>query len=732
MVGKRFILMVIVMLSIIQSTFIFASAKPAASQSTSKSTTTKSSAASKSTSTKSTAAQKPVPGPAPIVTPTVTSPSAAGASGISQAESEDRNWFQKIGDGIKEILDNVKTLFKDGLKLLLEKTIGGILESYFILVAGGMSKWVFLTPTLYGFTWIERLWTICYIISIVILVAAVGFTILGTLAGKRQGKSVGGKLFLAVGIAFAGATLSFLIANVGIVFCNSVANSFAGETLWNQYNTAKSVYMNTPIVENGEKLTRETINFENFDGIQLCKMAFSGQLTSGPFYEVFLSAGGLIAMILSMIVMGLIGIFGLLRYLTIGVLAACGPIWFSFCGYTGDDTPAWGWFNLFFRTVILSAFFDLAWLFSVGANTNIQDFMGSQQLISTFLFLIALIIAIWFWFKWVVKAVMQPVTLAGASARESFGNAFEKIGKGVQSTGQRFGIHQLTAAGNSMQAKGKEHRNIAQEQKEGGRDYSKGKIKDRLKDVNIEAERKLIKHEGVVNSGFVAMDKKNIEVGGDLREVRVAGMDNDRLHSILKDSYGSIMHRDESGKVLIDDKFIDDAKSDIKASFEKDHISKGRGGITLKDMENDHLNAIEDKLTKKGVDYKKLDDGKLFVSNENKEKFMDSIVEFDEENAREYSDKKNYNSYQVKNQNDLIGITEALEKSLPKGSVMIEGKSILVESEHSQNVTKVIEEYSKRTPYWTEGNYYYYKDSQTSKVVPHLSPPEKGRYMGKR
>ncbi|OPZ95063.1 MAG: hypothetical protein BWY74_00029 [Firmicutes bacterium ADurb.Bin419] len=661
-------------------------------------------------------------------------PSPQKASDDDEFKKESRNWFQSIGDrlgsltkGIGEIVDNVKTLFRDGLKTLLEKTIGGILESYFQLVAAGMSKWVFLVPPLWESSWIAQLWWICFLLSIGIFALSASFTMIGYLTGKKE-EFNGGQLLKSLFVAMFFSSFSYILASGIVEFFNFASNTFARETLWEQYELAKTAAINNPLVA-ATPLSKDTIGFQDFNGIDICKMAFSGQITSGAFYEIFLSIGGLISMILSMVLLSIICIFGFLRYMIIGALAAGAPIWFAICAYTGDTRPAWGWTNLFSRTVLLSFFFDLAWLFSVSAAKNPDDFMGSQQLISTFLFLIALIIAIYFWFKWVAKSVMQPVTLAGAEARNTIGDKMVGLGKLANQTGSRFGISQLRSFGNNLQAQGHEQQKIADEiKKSGGINPEKGSIKDRLRTASLDAEREFMKREGSVDSGYVSSEGvKNVAVQRSLSQLKVSGMDNDRIEKVLSSS-NAFYKKDGTG-IKVDQSNIKDSVSRIKKDFEKEHMVQGRGGgYTLKNLDQDKLDTIEKELINKSIDYQKTLDNRIMIPDAQKNNFLDTLISFDENDTTDYTDEKPYSLYRFKNKEEASGIFEILNKSLPAGSVMMEDdKVIAVDDTYKTQANKAISDYASYTPYWQEGDYYYYKDYKSGKVIAHLNPPEKGR-----
>ena len=89
------------------------------------------------------------------------------------------------------------------------------------------------------------------------------------------------------------------------------------------------------------------------------------------------------------------------------------------------------------------------------------------------------------------------------------------------------------------------------------------------------------------------------------------------------------------------------------------------------------------------------------------------------------------------NKNDILGIKDDINKQFPKAQILTEKNKLGIEYDSSEEqrlaINKVIQDYYKKTPYWTDNKgRFLYKDSSIKRIVPHLSEPEKGRFMGKR
>ncbi|WP_313559164.1 hypothetical protein [Ruminiclostridium cellobioparum] len=738
--------------------------------------------------------------------------------------SESRSWFQKIGDALTQIIDSIKQIFTKGLSFLIDITIGNILQGFYNKVADGMAKWIFLTPKLIDFPWIKKLWWICYILGAIALVVGLLCTAYSIVTGRKKRFEQKGKEFNPSGllvtliVAFIGISLSLFAADTIVSMENKFINSFCASTIYSQYEKNISSMSTIGIEEN---LKKEEIGFDSFTGDALCRMAYgfdinpSKTITSNFIEESGFSA--LIPMTIAMIVLSLIGIFGLLRFFVIGILGGAAPFWFSYCSFTGDTDPAWGWFNLFARSVGLSFIFDLAWIFAVYVTSNIatENFFGSGQLIASILFLIALLVAIKFWFKWVIKAALSPLKLAGAESRMQWGGASKKFGKALQKVGSRYGLKELDYAGGMMMATGETQQAIAKEKKDGTYEWDKGSVKDRLLDTRLKYDKEYAKQYG--SAGFVkATEQKPMDMEGTLVEINSPGFSSDQIHKILKDNnFEGQVFKTENGKVMIDKDYSAKAKELLQKSFSEDNIEKdvildNEFGFKIKNVDQDSMEKVEKLVTEKELKHKNIhsispeknhfeqfkneihpdnfsdpekykqysnllnkfsadDKGNyafktsdeseykqilsmfdsqavnyktnrdLWIDNEFKNEFLENIMKEVNTNEMSIEDTKKFLFFEVDspNKNDFQGIREDINKKFPNATVLTEKNKLGIEFDESEEqraaINKVIQDYFKKMPYWSDSKgRYWYKDSTVKRIVPHLLKPEKGRYMGKR
>ncbi len=638
-------------------------------------------------------------------------PEKAGAISNEQSESfadaattaaeEERNWLQKIGDSINEamkpvneIIKAVKDIFTNGVSYILDLTIGSILQGAYNQVAEGMARWVFLTPKLINFAWVKKLWWVCYILGTAALVMGMLFTAWSIVAGKKKRFEQKGREFNPSGmlvtliVAFIGITFSLFIADTIVTAENKMLNSIASNTLYDQYEKYRDSMAAIGINDN---LTREETGFDSFSGDTLCRMAYGLDLNpSQSITGSFIKQSGfsvLIPMSLAMVVLILIGVFGLLRFFVIGILGAASPFWFSYCAFSGDTDPAWGWVNLFARSVALSFFFDIAWLFSVYVNSHVleEDFYGSGQLAASLLFLLALVIAVKFWFKWVIKAVMNPVKLAGAEARMRWGNASESIGRGMQRMGARYGLYglgELGYMGGQMAAAGKAHQQIAKEKREDNYDWEKGSVKDRLLDAKQRYENDYVRQYGT--GGYMNPKRSStVENEGTLVQLNAAGFDACQVYNILnKGGLSEVAFKTEGGRVMVDSKYVDKAKQAIQDSFEESNIEDNSIigddiGFKIKGIED--TSKIETLLNDNKIQYKELrkDSHSIALDKKQIEQLTDWVKigkEIHPENFAEQAKYEKYDNLLKKFARDAKGIYNYM---LDDGNEYIEAKEML-------------------------------------------------------
>ncbi|MTI53806.1 hypothetical protein [Geosporobacter ferrireducens] len=316
----------------------------------------------------------------------------------------------------------------------LEKTNGEALEDVLNATSGLINQWVFQTPKLIGYKWIVSLWWLTYMPAIILIVIGGGYSLLKVITGSEGHK----RIFSAFLISFIAASLSLYGGDWIIEMTNTAFSSIAQSTLEAKYREADSSILT-------QENTGGDIGFSSFTGVGLMKIAFGADLSKNePFYKTFTEngGGGLFVMLWAMGVMGLTGVFGIIRYFVVGGLGGLCCLWIAGSAYTGNMEPAVGLLNLYVRSVMITLITTLAWLFSVYAAES-EDFARIiPQIIACILFTVGIALAIWIWFRWLIQAVKDPVTLGGKAFMKGLKTIGEHLDKGGESIRNRMGLNQ--------------------------------------------------------------------------------------------------------------------------------------------------------------------------------------------------------------------------------------------------------------------------------------------------
>lgn len=488
------------------------------------------------------------------------------------------------------------------LEILLSKTIGKTFEDAFNNSSSLISKWVFLTPRLINFDWIQKLWWNNYILAIIMSIVGMGITALMTFRGTRIPS---GEIIKALVVALICSYFSLYITDQLIEGSNAMTNAMVRETLVTEYFREEN---KSAILQSD--LDPEEIGFNSFTSKSLLKLAFGGDLTDekAKMYQTFSrkrGGAGFLTMVWAMSINWLIGLFGYIRYGVLGLLGAGSPFWFSACSFTGNLSPAIGYINLYVRSLALSYIFDLAWLFSVYVN-RASEFEGlGRQTITCIIFTIALVGAVWVWFIWVIKAVKQPFTLAGAEAQKHYGNMMQKAGGAFSTVGNRFGIESLKTKGGEMEVVGAEHVKISGDKVSG---QFTGSSNDRLAQARQQYKLAALdraRREKIVKEFSMGPDEEEIEI---LQEISSLGISEIGLEKILqKEGLSESVIDVEDGKLLVNDSSVNRVEEVIKKAYKDkfmdDFDLAGSEGVLINKNIN-HINDVMDRIESKKLNPK--------------------------------------------------------------------------------------------------------------------------------
>lgn len=675
-------------------------------------------------------------------------------------EDNDNNipWYridqklEALAENVTTIVENIKMFFDGGIDGILERTVGSILEAGFNSMSGLIGKWVFLTPKLIQYKWIKNLWWTMYGIGFVMFGIGVGITLILMLAGKRSFS--GGELLKAMLVGFIGCSISLFVSDVIISFSNFTINTLARNTLVEEYHRSEN---QSALIVSG--VIDEEIGFDAFEGVDLCRMAFGGQLGTGEeLYKTFTEVGGgggFLVMIWAMIVLGLIGLFSIIRYFGLGLLGAGAPLWFTFCTFTGDERPAIGWVNLYARSVFLTILFDLAWVFSVYVNRSQgDDFIGmGQQVIGCVFFTVALILAIKLFITWVIKAVMNPLTLAGGDAQKWWYRSKQKFGHTVSKVGRRFGSKKLEVYGSRMQATANEQEKIKNEKLKGSFDPLEGTKTERIMSARRTIDKKYVKqaekealvrkksYDGEHAQYHVKSNEQAVDIEKSFNQYQKEQEENKRKEENAKtQAFRNTSETYSSGGFeSAGYNSLDITLSCLIILFHQYQTNGGKGAVVY--PKHKYLEDVSNPTSK--LFSKPQPQGRRDFDNSNSVQGLDDVMKamfflLYQETKRQRRDStyRAINSQNTKSYQDVIDIPVTSEKQKDKKETRVEvnknKNTIRVHADDEDKLKEFLHLYEKRTPYWKgTDNYYYYEDPAVKQIVKHQNPPKEGRLMGK-
>lgn len=544
---------------------------------------------------------------------------------------------------IEEAMDFLKKIFKHGIGFIVNILIGEMLEGVYNTVSNWMSEWIFLTPKLINAGWIKGLWNFCFVISIALTVAGIVFSMFSLKRGrlkndKELGEFNATKLISVIVSCILFSYFSLFICDMTINIENAGLNALARNVLWEKYSAEKDKLGNSLVRQDNEPITKDNISFSDFSGDKIIRMAFglevfsenqekdtwdSDELYTGYYNSTFFgflkTGGGLLIMILAMIILIIMGLFGLLKYGVLGLLGAGSPFWASWATFKGDGDPILGFINIFARTAGLSLLFDLAWLGAAHVTTNVatNEFKligAGKQLLACIIFIIALALATWFWFRWVVKVVKNPMTLAGADVRTSIGNTQQSIGKVMKEIGMHYGLGGIVQQGAEMEAAGATQKQIADEIKNGRFDRDIP-IKDRLTEAKRNAGKNLLDRQlNILKRKGVRYDNAGesvYEIMMALRSIDNPCFNGEELNNILTAAgYANTIYHGSDGKFFVDEDHLGNASAAIRRELVqnhmKEHLLDNEPGYIINNFSDDKLSRIKTLLNKNNLDHKSL------------------------------------------------------------------------------------------------------------------------------
>lgn len=396
------------------------------------------------------------PGPTPGVSGQMDPGLATPDYGGNPAD-EDRTVNRSLLASIRELIDNLQELFRDGLFGAFVRFIGYLMDALLYPVMGVFGRNFLYTQPLIGQEWVKTWWNWLLLLSLLadgFAVAMLGYRFLAGASvnsspNRPETAGAARAVLLAVVLGFFSLWLAELAVNL---------QNHAWETAAMEPVSRMAVAMGYV----------SPVSLTNLDGSLILKAPFAHTemasamgaavpaggiplLADSRVSEVILGnnpLGNLVPMMLSMLSFVSLGVFALIRFWLIRGLAAAAPLWLTISALSGTVEPIVGYLNLFGRTILLQSLFAAAWLaaYHVGA-VALGDTGGASPAFLPALMLAATVFAAYrLWAKTVAQAVRQPVTLGGGAVLAATGASVERVSAAMGMVADRFGWAEWASA----------------------------------------------------------------------------------------------------------------------------------------------------------------------------------------------------------------------------------------------------------------------------------------------
>jgi len=643
---------------------------------------------------------------------------------------------------IKALFESIELLFTEGLIGIINRTVGDILNGALSAVTGVFGKVYLVTPSLVSMPFVKKPWSIIVLISIALTGLAIIITVARVLVGDGNGEK-GKKGIKALLIAVAFILTTLFLTEASILMQNYVWESIISESMPDLIGEQYSSLYEIP-------------------GDMVMKIAYSSYETSIEdlqmldISDVFLnpqngSLGGVLGLIFSMTLLIITGWLGLFRILILIMEADISPAYLVGGALMGDQRPQAGIANLLFRSITLQSVFVGGWYLMVIFSRDqlwanfFYDIGVSPVLINIIIQLLILVASYFYWLRPHIRAVREPLTLAGGEVIKSFGNVMGGISKIGGNISQNMGWVQ----GESAAIKGQEK---ADKIKDLG-----NRIKANNFDLNID---KIVSSAGgrVTNEEIMtSMIKENgSQVVKEDHEFYLGQVPKENLNTLVKTMEkklpkGAFKIDPENNLLEIKDQYYDQAVDVIKDhNFIKENNSETKliGSDLYKEIEvpissmQDIKEYIQEnkKIDANEIRFDQTKPNKINIRTEKYDEVLKELKQYDfvkgldmeKENIKEVTSIKEWKEVEMP-QAMLSYVKQQLEvnEKIDKADYVFEDNFNKV-AIHPSSYTKVMTEIKKivkeKIPYWTKGSKYVVYEQ--GMPVLYKNPPEDGIEFG--
>jgi len=273
---------------------------------------------------------------------------------------DDKGLIASVKDLVKsmgEFVDNVKLILQGKLMDIIAEWIGKQLDKFFKQVNGVLGTAFIYTPPLNSRPWIHSVWSFFFWISIAILVLASVIATGKIFGAKGEGDNM--EPLKVLGVAFGLAIASFYLVDLGVFLVNKMSTGILQSTI----NLVEGLGCNK--IKLGDPITGDII----------VKLMFTPDAAFGSktgedvqLYNVFISKGGIILLLIGYPLLFLIALVALARYLLLVLLTMFSPVWHVGSSLSGRIETMIGFWYQIGRLLLLEVVAGFTWM----ACTKIQ------------------------------------------------------------------------------------------------------------------------------------------------------------------------------------------------------------------------------------------------------------------------------------------------------------------------------------------------------------------------
>lgn len=392
--------------------------------------------------------------------------SHSGGSGSSDdsddsedTDEDDSTWMPEWVQSLIKKIDNLFQTFQD---LMSGKLIHDAIQGLVVMWVDEMltplynvfAKSYLFTPRLAEIGVVFKSWSFISLMSFAALMIGTIILAINIARGKEDLK-----LLLR----------SFLISLVALILSMTVLNILNVLVNWATQISLQGIIGTT------------NIQYQGLTGQQIMKSVLLGAdgITEATYEAqtvgqiAVATEGGLFSLLAYVLFIALpLWILSVAKSLLLMIMAIFVGGWITYTAYSGKVETLAGYTNLYIRTLLVGYFCAVHWAVFVkqqtdyGVGEGFSAEIGIPPLFfACFSVVLLFIFFYFFWFKPLVKAVQQPITLGGGNVIEQAGNWGQRLSKSMNAIGKRLGSESLQKKSLSWEDKSKRMSEVGERMK---------------------------------------------------------------------------------------------------------------------------------------------------------------------------------------------------------------------------------------------------------------------------